>query len=123
MYEGYLYTSTVDFLATSETDMIYTWTLLVIGYILPNILILLSHLAIILIYRQNNFEAWLERQGSREPRNNYVTKHRLEVGIESYISARYYTTHITTQLSYIKCLLYLVESTHRELTYLTLNTH
>ena len=38
MYEGYLFSSTVDFLATSETDMIYTWTLLVIGYIVPNLL-------------------------------------------------------------------------------------
>ena len=51
MYEGYLYSSTVDFLATSETDMIYTWTLMVIGYIVPNLLILLSHLSIILAYR------------------------------------------------------------------------
>ena len=80
MYEGYLYSSTVDFLATSQTDMIYTWTLLVIGYILPNILILLSHLTIIHIYRNNNFDAWLARQGSAEPRNNSVTKRRLEVG-------------------------------------------
>ena len=79
MYEGYLYTSTVDFLATSETDMIYTWTLLVIGYILPNILILLSHLTILLLYRRNNFDAWLARQGSLEPRNPYVTNHRLQV--------------------------------------------
>ena len=81
MYEGYLYTSTVDFLAASETDMIYTWTLLVIGYIIPNILILLSHLAIVLIYRNNNFDAWLARQGAAEPRNHYVTNHRLEVGV------------------------------------------
>ena len=80
MYEGYLYSSTVDFMASSKKDMIYTWTLLVIGYILPNILILLSHLTIILIYRKNNFDAWLARQGSAEPRNNSVTKRRLEVG-------------------------------------------
>ena len=80
MYEGYLYSSTVDFLATSETDMIYTWTLLVIGYILPNIFILLSHLTVILIYRNHNFDAWLAAQGSSEMRNNYITKHRLQVG-------------------------------------------
>ena len=78
VYEGYLYSSTVDFLAASETDMIYTWTLLVIGYILPHILILLSHLVIIIIYRNNNFDAWLARRGSR---NNYVTNHRLQVGL------------------------------------------
>ena len=79
MYEGYLYSSTVNFLASSETDMIYTWTLLVIGYILPNILILLSHLTILLLYRRNNFDAWLARQGSLEPRNRYVNNHRLQV--------------------------------------------
>ena len=79
MYEGYLYTSTVDFLATSETDMIYTWTLLVIGYIVPNILILLSHLAIITTYRNNNFDTWMARQGAVEPRNHFVNNHRLAV--------------------------------------------
>ena len=84
MYEGYLYSSTVDFLSTSQTDLAYTWTLLVIGYVVPNLLILLSHLAIIIIYRNNNFDAWLSRQGSVEPRNNYVTNHRLEVGMQKY---------------------------------------
>ena len=87
MYEGYLYSSTVDFLATSDTDMLYTWTLLLIGYIIPNIFIFLSHLTIITIYRNNNFEAWLARhQGSAEPRNNRVTKHRLKVGFDQRVT-------------------------------------
>ena len=85
MYEGYLFSSTVDFLATSEFDMIYTWTLLVIGYIVPNLLILLSHLSIILVYR--NHRRYIDKalmpgcQGALEPRRNHVKNQRLEVAL------------------------------------------
>ena len=108
MYEGYLYSSTVDFLSTSQTDLVYTWVLLVIGYLLPNLLILLSHLAIIIIYRNNNFDAWLSRQGSVEPRNNYVTHHRLEVGMQKIFQKIFVFENISNPLSLsFSCLKYL----------------
>ena len=77
MYEGYLYSSTVDFTASSYTDMLYIWTLLTIGYILPNIIIILSHLTIVSLYRYNNLEIWAASG------NNHVRNQRLEVVLMS----------------------------------------
>ena len=78
VYEGYLYSSTVDYTATSPTDRLYTWSLLALGYILPNILILLSHLSILGLYRYNKFDAW-EAGGSVEA-GTHATNKRLQAG-------------------------------------------
>ena len=78
MYEGYLYSSTVDYTATSPPDRLYTWTLLVLGYILPNLLILLSHLTILGLYRHNKFEAWEAGQSMEASHSFVIQKLKVE---------------------------------------------
>ena len=78
MYEGYLYSSTVDYTATSPPDRLYTWTLLVLGYILPNLLILLSHLTILGLYRHNQFEAWEAGQSMEASHSFVIQKLKVE---------------------------------------------
>ena len=51
IYEGYLYSSTVDYLSTSLTDLSYTWMLMTMGWVLPNLLIMVSHASTVTIYR------------------------------------------------------------------------
>ena len=51
MYEGYLYSSTVDFLAEDPLSLSYTWTLMLSGFIIPNILIISSHIFVCSLYR------------------------------------------------------------------------
>ena len=79
VYEGYLYSSTVDFTATSQEDRLYLWTLLAMGYILPNIIIVISHLSIIGLYRHNKFQT----SQSDEPGTSFVTHKKVEVVVTS----------------------------------------
>ena len=78
VYEGYLYSSTVDVDSISPADRMYIWTLLTMGYIVPTVLISLSHLTIIGLYRYNNFEVWISRLPEEESRSSRVSDHRLQ---------------------------------------------
>ena len=78
IYEGYLYSSTVDYTASTQQGRLYTWSLLSLGYVLPNILIILSHLTILGLYRFNNFEDWVDREGGQSG-NHMVSRQRLNV--------------------------------------------
>ena len=49
--QGYLYSSTVDFLAEDPASLSYTWLLMITGFILPNIFIISSHVFVCHIYR------------------------------------------------------------------------
>ena len=49
--QGYLLSSTVDFLAVDSWSLSYIWLLMVVGWFLPNLLILSSHVIVILTYR------------------------------------------------------------------------
>ena len=54
--QGYLYSGTVDYISpTSSTGQYYIWMLLLIGFILPNVLILASHAIVIIGFRQESF--------------------------------------------------------------------
>ena len=49
--QGYLYSSTVDFLAEDPMSLSYTWVLMLSGFIIPNIFIISSHIFVCNIYR------------------------------------------------------------------------
>ena len=51
IYEGYLYSSTVDYLTTLQPSLCYTWLLMTIGWLLPNIIIIISHATVVIEYR------------------------------------------------------------------------
>ena len=51
IYEGYLYSSTVDYMTTLQPALSYIWLLMAIGWILPNVLIVMSHATVIWVYR------------------------------------------------------------------------
>ena len=78
VYEGYLYSSTVDVDSISSADRMYIWTLLTMGYIIPTVLISLSHLTIIGLYRYNNFEVWVSRLPEVESRSSRMSDRRLQ---------------------------------------------
>ena len=50
-FQGYLYSSTVDYLSTSQPALSYTWLLMAVGWLLPNIIILMAHGSLIVNYR------------------------------------------------------------------------
>ena len=49
--QGYLYSSTVDYLTTLQPSLSYTWLLVTIGWLLPNIIIIISHATVVIEYR------------------------------------------------------------------------
>ena len=49
--KGYLYSSTVDYLTTLQPSLCYTWLLMTIGWLLPNIIIIISHATVVIEYR------------------------------------------------------------------------
>ena len=49
--QGYLLSSSVDFLATDTTSLSFVWLLMCVCYIIPNIVIFLSHIVVIVAYR------------------------------------------------------------------------
>ena len=49
--QGYLYTSTVDLLATDPRSLAFCWIVFSVCFILPNTIILPSYIAIIFLYR------------------------------------------------------------------------
>ena len=51
IYEGYLYSSIVDYPTTLQPALSYIWLLMAVGWILPNVLIVMSHATIIWVYR------------------------------------------------------------------------
>ena len=55
--QGYLYSSTVDFLAVDPVSLSYTWVLMLSGFIFPNIFIISSHLFVCNIYRSASASA------------------------------------------------------------------
>ena len=55
-YQGYLYSSTIDYLTTLKPALSYTWLLMAIGWILPMMLIILSHATVVWVYRWGMFE-------------------------------------------------------------------
>ena len=46
-YEGYLISSTVDYLSQNPADMFFNWMLFSIAWVGPSIMILYSHLKIL----------------------------------------------------------------------------
>ena len=59
--QGYLLSSTVDFLAVDSWSLSYIWLLMVVGWFLPNLLILSSHVIVILTYRSAQTSTNLQR--------------------------------------------------------------
>ena len=51
LFQGYLLSSSIDFLAMDSRSLSFTWFLMLVGWILPNILILSSHVIVITSYR------------------------------------------------------------------------
>ena len=51
MVQGYLFSSTVDFLSLDLSSLTYTWLLMCLGWIFPNIFIISSHIFVCLVYR------------------------------------------------------------------------
>jgi hypothetical protein len=49
--QGYLYSSSIDYLTTLQPGLSYTWLLMTIGWLLPTILIILSHATVVATYR------------------------------------------------------------------------
>ena len=49
--QGYLYSSSIDYLAVDQSSVSYTWTLLVVGWLTPNVIILSSHALVICLYK------------------------------------------------------------------------
>ena len=49
--QGYLYSSSIDYLTTLQPGLSYTWLLMAIGWLLPNMLIIMSHATVIATYR------------------------------------------------------------------------
>lgn len=49
--QGYLFSSTVDFLSLDLSSLTYTWLLMCLGWIFPNIFIIFSHIFVCLVYR------------------------------------------------------------------------
>ena len=49
--KGYLYSSTVDYLTTLQPSLCYTWLLITIGWLLPNILIIIFQATVVIEYR------------------------------------------------------------------------
>ena len=50
-FQGYLMTSTVDYMATDPHSLLFCWILLILGYVLPNVTIFFSHISINSLYR------------------------------------------------------------------------
>lgn len=50
-WQGYLYTSTVDLLATDPGSLAFCWLVFSVCFILPNTIILPSYISIIFLYR------------------------------------------------------------------------
>ena len=46
-YEGYLLTSTVDYLSQEMSDMTFNWMIFSIGWLAPSLVIIYSHLNIV----------------------------------------------------------------------------
>ena len=53
--KGYLYSGTVDYLATSQPALAYTYLLLVVGWMVPSNFIALAHYLILIEYRYKLF--------------------------------------------------------------------
>ena len=53
-YEGFLFSSTVDYLSKDMTDMTFNWMLFSIGWLTPSLVIIYSHLNILRANRTNN---------------------------------------------------------------------
>ena len=51
MYQGYLYTSTVDYLTQDPAHISYIWILMVSGWMLPNIVMVTFHAMVIIAFR------------------------------------------------------------------------
>ena len=51
LFQGYLLSSSIDFLAMDSRSLSFTWFLMLVGWILPNFLILSSHVIVITSYR------------------------------------------------------------------------
>ena len=49
--QGYIYSSTVDYLSKQQTDQLYIWILLVVGWVLPNTAMLFFHFLVITSFR------------------------------------------------------------------------
>ena len=49
--QGYLYSSTVDYLTKLQPALSYTWVLMTIGWLLPNMVIAISHASLAIQYR------------------------------------------------------------------------
>ena len=49
--KGYLYSGTVDYLATTQPDLAYTVLLLVVGWMVPSNFIAMAHYLILVEYR------------------------------------------------------------------------
>ena len=54
VYEGYLYSSSIDYLDPAPSATSYTWTLLGVGWVLPNLALASSHTLIICLYKWVN---------------------------------------------------------------------
>ena len=52
--QGYLLSSTVDFLAEDPASLSFIWLLMVVSYIIPNIIIFISHSVVIIAYRYHH---------------------------------------------------------------------
>ena len=50
--QGYLMSSTVDYLDSSQPGLSYTWLLMVLLWLLPNSAIFFSHGLVVYLYRQ-----------------------------------------------------------------------
>ena len=58
--QGYLYSSTVDYLTTLQPDLSYTWLLMLLGWLLPNVLIIMSHATVVWVYRwEDVYDCWI----------------------------------------------------------------
>jgi len=78
VYEGYLYSSSIDYLALDEASVSYTWILLVVGWLTPNFIILSSHALVICLYKKNNIEMFKNNRKQDETQQSYKTKRLLD---------------------------------------------
>ena len=51
VHQGYLYTSTVDYLTQDPAHISYIWILMVSGWMLPNIVMVTFHAMVIIAFR------------------------------------------------------------------------
>ena len=57
-FQGYIYTSTVDYLSHDKTDRLFIWILMVTGWILPNIAMIFFHFLVVTTFRFRKFFEW-----------------------------------------------------------------